>query len=436
MRNLNPIEAVVFWTIAATWVFYSIGALYVVGPVISWTLGGVAALALYLGPAIRSDLRPAGAIPPVVWAWIAGMGVMLVALWLGHIDMELGLGQTIKSTVGWAKGWGMVALLTLGGAVLPLRRLPIIRAQNVVALCTLLVLPILFLAPFAGLPERLFVSPFKAVGGPGPEYFSVYLYTIDPSNGQPRWQFFAPWSPFAGLLGTVGVLMALEEKARFWKAVGIVAGLAMIFLSQSRMSLVALVVCAVGPRMLPLIAHSLAWQVGAVFAASMAVFGSALLQIVRDAIYAFKSARADSTRVRETLQRIAYDRWQSEAVWFGHGTVEPGPHLTEFMPIGTHHTWFGLLFVKGLTGFFALLVPFVWQLWLTLEDAVRTPKRGRLPAGLMLIFTILTFGENLEIEVYLLWPSFVILGIHARELLADRRTILSDRAPLPMHQPA
>ena len=436
MRNLTPPEALAFWTIAATWPFYMIGALYIIGPVIAWTLGGLAVLSLYLGPALRPDLRPACDIPPIVWAWIAGMFVMLLALWAGHIEQGLGLAQTIKSSIGWAKGWAMIALLILAGAVLPIRRGPLIRAQCVVAAMTLLVLPLMLVAPFIGLPEKIFVSPLKAAGGPGPEYFSVYLYTLDPSTWTPRWQFYAPWSPFAGLLGIVTIMMALEERRWHWLIVGVLAGLAMIVLSKSRMSLVGLVVCTVGPRMLPLVARAFAWQIGAAVMASMAIFGTALLQLVQDAIAAFKGARADSTRVRETLQRIAYDRWQSEAVVFGHGTVERGPHIVEYMPIGTHHTWFGLLFVKGLAGFFALLVPFVWQLWVTLEDAVRDPRRGRLPLGIMLALTILSFGENLEIEVYLLWPAFVILGIHARERRTASASIRSGRMAVPIDAPA
>ena len=35
----------------------------------------------------------------------------------------------------------------------------------------------------------------------------------------------------------------------------------------------------------------------------------------------------------------------------------------------------------------------------------------------MLVFFLLSFGENIEIEVYLLWPSLLIMGIHAKELV-------------------
>ena len=118
--------------------------------------------------------------------------------------------------------------------------------------------------------------------------------------------------------------------------------------------------------------------------------------------------------MRETLQRIAYERWQNDAVWFGHGTVRPGAHLVEYMPIGSHHTWYGLLFVKGLIGFLAFLIPFAATLLFTTVDAVQNP-RGRLPMGICMTLLLLSFGENIEIEAYLLWPSLLILGIHMRE---------------------
>ena len=139
------------------------------------------------------------------------------------------------------------------------------------------------------------------------------------------------------------------------------------------------------------------------------------MTLAQDAVSAFKGARADSTRVRETLQRIASERWQNEAVWFGHGTVHPGSHAVEYMPIGSHHTWYGLLFVKGLVGFTALLIPMLWHTSLAMIDAARHP-RGRLPMGILMTIILLSFGENLEIEAYMLWPGLVLLGIHLREM--------------------
>ena len=430
-RKRNPAESLCFWTISLTWPFYAIGALYIVGPVVGWVLFAMVALSLYLGPAMRRDLRAAGPVPAAMWVWIIGALIMLVVLWVGHLNWGLGTGEMIKSSIGWAKGWALAALFPLAGAVLPIRRRPLIRAMCICGLCTLALLPFLLVSPFLHLPSQIFRSPLSAVGGPGPEYFTVYLYTVDPETNTPRWQFYAPWSPFAGLIGVAVVIFALEERNRRWLIAGVLAGLAMIILSSSRMSLIGVVVCVAFPRIAPLVRLPVTWLASTVAATSMAVFGNAALGLVQNSMAAFKGARVSSSRVRDTLQRIAFDRWRREAPLFGHGAVERGPHIVEFMPIGSHHTWFGLLYVKGLIGMLSLLVPMAFQFWLTMVDATRG-SRGRLPFGIMLLLLQLTFGENLEIEVYLFWPAFVMLGIHAREMI----TAAPVRPKSPAMEPA
>jgi len=412
--NVTLPERIVAGTLVWTWGIYAFGGLYVVGPVLAWSLAGLVFLSVYLGPAMRKDLRPTGPVPWLVWLWIAGMLVMLVALWAGHMNWDLGLKKTIKSTIGWAKGWALLALFPLAGAILKIRRQVLVEAYTKLGLFTLIVIPVLAAAPYIGLPERIFTSPLRAVGGPGPEYFSVYFYTIDPASWTPRWQFYAPWSPFAGLLGVIIVLFALEDRRKLWLAIGCLAGVAMILMSKSRMSLIALVVSSIGPRMMPLMLKAWAWSVAAVLTASMTATWTTLRIAFEDAVGEFRAARADSTRVRETLQRIARERWQNESVWFGHGQIEPGPHIVEFMPIGSHHTWWALLFIKGVVGLVAFAVPFVVHFFYVAKDSVVHPQ-GQLPFGIMLVFLILSMGENIEIEAYLLWPALLMLGIHMRE---------------------
>ena len=277
----------------------------------------------------------------------------------------------------------------------------------------------MLIAPHIGLPFRLYVSPLEATGGPGPEYFSVYLFTIDPESMTPRWQFYAPWSPFAGMIGVMASIIALEEDEPLWRYIGLSAGIAMIFFSQSRMSIVSLFVCISLPRTLPYLRSSFAWTATSAILAMLSIFGTSLLDLISKSIIGFRGARANSTRVRDTIQNIGYQRWQSEAFWFGHGTIARGSHLVEFMPIGSHHTWYGLLFVKGIIGFTALFIPLVCHVFVTVIDAIQRP-RGRLPFAIFLNFIILTFGENLEIEVYLFWPALVLLGVHLRELQSSQ----------------
>jgi len=415
--TLKPAEKIVYWTILLTWPFYAIGALYVVGPVLAWSLAGFAAFALYLAPVMRADL--AARMPPwIVWLSFAAMAGMLVVLWIGQHDHGFGTGRMIKSTIGWAKGWALFPLYMLIGACLFIRMEVIVRAYCVLGLHTLILVPLFILAPGIGLPETVFTSPLKVVGGPGPEYFTVFLYTIDPANGMPRWQFFAPWSPFAGLIGVITVLCALEEKNRFWLVCGLLAGIAMVLMTKSRMSVVGVVVCVGVPRLLPLMLKPWAYFVAASVAASMVVVGDSVVAGVSDARTYFREMRANSTRVRDALKRIAKERWASEAYWFGHGTVEPGSHVTEYMLIGTHHTWYGLLFVRGMAGAILFAVPIV-ALLVALTLRVLCSPRGYLPLGVLLSLLLVSFGGNLETQFYIVWPALVILGAGLAEAGRD-----------------
>jgi len=213
-------------------------------------------------------------------------------------------------------------------------------------------------------------------------------------------------------------IFSLEDRTKFWKFSGLLGGILMIYFSKSRMSLVGLAVCVIVPRMMPYFKTTKAWLGLAGLASLLSIFGMSVLNSIKGAVEGFKNARVSSSRVRDTIQSIGFHRWQTEAPWFGHGTVTRGPHIVEYMPIGSHHTWYGLLFVKGIVGLFSLLLPFAIHMIQAVIDAVRGP-RGRLPLALMLNFMILTFGENIEIEVYLLWPAFVMLGIHTREMMSD-----------------
>ena len=396
-------ERLIGRTIAATWLLWLVGALYIVGPVIGWQLAAFAFIELYLG---RKSLT---AIPAAVWIWIASMAALLVILWIGHSNFSLGTGQTIKSSIGWAKGWALIALFPFAGAVLDIRLSVIARAVCRLGMWTLIILPLFLAAPFVGLPEMLWVSPLRVVGGPGPEYFATILYTIEPGAGTPRWQFFAPWSPAAGMVAVIYVFIAAQEKDLSWRLVGIAGFLAIALLSQSRLALVAIAMVAPIAWAAGRVDRGWLWWLAAGGVLIVGLFGLEIAAFVEQLASDFSSARADSSRVRAALGRIALERWENEAYWFGHGIVENGPHLVEYMPIGSHHSWYGLLFVKGLLGALALALP----LFLTVARLAWTARAGavqRTGFALALVLVLYSFGENLEILAYLFWPALVLIG--------------------------
>ncbi len=402
-------ERVVWFAITRTYLFYLFGALYVVAPVIAWIL-----FAVVLSRSFSENASERPKIPFAIWVWILGMLVMLLALIAGHVSYGLGVGKLIKSTIGWAKGWALLAIFPLIGC-LNIRPALIYRAAMVVCLHTILLLPVFVFAWAAGLPQTVYVSPLKAIGGPGPEFFSLNLYEIDPGSGTPRWRLFTPWAPAVGFVANVYFVFALRERNARWKAIGIFGCILMVLMSQSRLALVALVTVGVITFFLSRISRPWVLFMAAGASTAAGIAGLWIINFISSFWEAFRGARADSTRVREALGRIAVERWRNEAPIWGHGIVERGPHLVEYMPIGSHHSWYGLLFVKGIVGFFALAVPMAWGFLDLLVKAQSAPV-ARAGLAIMLILFLYTFGENLEILSYLFWPALVVVGCaHCRK---------------------
>ena len=416
IRPENLEERLVFWALIVTWGLWVLGAMFVVFPLLGWSLAGIA-IARRIGWLERSPNDHGRPTPVIVSAWLAGMAIMLVALIMGHIDYEMGAGQTFKSTLGWVKGWALLAVFPFAGAMTAIRPAVVYRACNILGLQTLLVTPLLIAGALAETPVSLYVSPLHAIIGSEEIFYDVGLFVPDGGMLGFRLRYFAPWSPAAAFFAVVAFVMALYDKSPIWRWIGIVAAVSMCFFSLSRLSLVAIpavliTIWAVSNMLRPMV---LLTVVPLVIVA--AILSDPIGQIVLDAEAAFTGARADSSRVRAIIQNMGLHRWQTEALWFGHAVVERGPHLVEYMPIGSHHTWIGLLFVKGLIGLLACLIPLVWTM---LELAVRSlrDRVGRATLGLMTVVILFSFGENLDVLAYLVWPAVLMLGIAARRRIS------------------
>jgi len=405
----TPEERLVWYAIVGTYVFYALGALYIVAPVLGWCL---------LLLAIRNRfLTPGGLRAPVpigILIWIAGMLAMEVALLAGHLDFELGLPTTIKSTIGWAKGWALMAIFPYLGAVLDIRPGLIFRATTLVCIQTLLLVPLFLAAYFLNLSQELYVSPLRAVGGPGPEFFSVTLYGLEGGAGEVRWRFFTPWAPAAGFIANVYFLFALQERERKYMVAGIVGCIVIVLMCKSRLALISMLSIPIMIWGLSRLTRPSVLYLGATGTLVMGLIAPQLIDFSEAFQARFVAARAASSRVRSALGRIALNRWQREAPLWGHGIVERGPHLVEYMPIGSHHSWYGLLFVKGIVGFVALALPMLWS-FVELLIKAQSSRLATVGLGMVLILFLYTFGENLEILSYLYWPGLVVLGMAHRE---------------------
>ena len=94
------------------------------------------------------------------------------------------------------------------------------------------------------------------------------------------------------------------------------------------------------------------------------------------------------------------------------------------MPIGSHHTWYGLLYVKGVVGVVALAIPLVW----TIIDMILVAQITRIGLALTLMIAFYSNWENLEILAYLMWPGLLLIGSALRRGTAS--------VPTSPHQPS
>ncbi len=420
LRPENLEERLIYWAVISTWGLWLLGAGFVAFPLLGWFLAGIAMARRigWLEPPRNFVARPS---PVIVSAWLAGMALMLVALIIGQIDFGFPAAATFKSTLGWVKGWALFAIFPLAGAMTHIRPQILIRAMNILGLQTLLLTPILIIGALAQTPVSLYVSPLHWIVGSEAIFYDVGLYSTDDGVFGFRLRFFTPWAPAAAFFGVIAFVMALYDRHPVWRAIGVVAALVMCIFSLSRLALVAIPVVLIAIWLVTNALRPAVLMTLAIGVALGLLFFDPIVDVAQEAQNAFTSARADSSRVRATIQRMGLHRWEVDAFWFGHGTVQPGPHLVEFMPIGSHHTWIGLLFVKGLVGFLAALLPLTWT---SLELAARAQRDriARCAFGCMAVVVLFSFGENIESLAYLVWPAFLLLGITAKRRISFATT--------------
>lgn len=414
MKPNNFPERIIWYSITGTYVFYFIGGLYILAPAIS----GI--LLFYLGKKLWEQTKSTPedekiTIPWTVWLWIVGMLIEEVALIIGHLDFDLGTGLLIKSSFGWLKGWALMAIFPLIGC-LPIRPQLLYRAACIVCFHSLLYTPICILASVLHLPQILYVSPLKVVGGPGEEFFSVILYGIDSDDGLPRWGLFTPWGPALGFVANIYFFLAIQEKDNKWRWCGIVGSIVMCLISKSRLGLLCFPIVLATTWALKNLSRPIFLIFMSFVSFLTAIVASTILEVLSTFTDQVKSARASSTRVRAALWNIALERWKEAPIW-GHGTTQPGPHLVEFMKIGTHNTITSLLFIKGIVGFLAFAVPMGCSI-LDLLIKAQKSETAKVGLSISLILILYTTGENLEVLAYLFWPGLVMMGIAFKSKLS------------------
>jgi hypothetical protein len=410
MKPRNFEEKVIWYSITGTYVFYFTGTLYFVPPVLAWALACYLLWKLLLQNQ-DTPVEDRIDIPLTTWVWIVSMLMMFVALIGGHLDFNLGLGATIKSSFGWGKGWAMWALLPLIGC-LNIRPQIICRAVCILCLQSLVLYPVFYIGSLLKLPYPLYTLPFNFFGAPAGT-FSISLYLFDANDGKLRIGLFAPWAAAIGYVGTMLFPLTLGESNRKWRGIGMAGALMMCWISGSRLAVLSVPTTWLITQALSNISRPAILFLGSCLSVLAGAFFEPIVELYESFFEGFRNLRKGSNVVREALDRIAIERW-SEAPIVGHGTVERGPHLVEFMPIGSHNTWTGLLFVKGIVGFFALAVPMLIS-FVTLVVKAQSSATAKIALNILLVIFLNSFADSLEVTIYIVWMSVTFIGIAFKE---------------------
>lgn len=411
IKPQNFEETLVWYYIIGTYGWYLLGAQFVLGPALAWFL------TLYLCKKLCTQTEKTPVEEKVnisfsVWVWIVSMLILGLAIVVAHINFDLGTIRTFLSTINWSRHHALMALFPLIGC-LNIRPQLVYRAICIVALQSLVFITVAYVASILKIfPETLYVSPFRLAGSNSLLY-SVHLYYLE-NNTQVRMLLFAPWAPALGLIANVYFFLAYQESNRKWRLIGMIGSVAMIMVSISRAALVCFPVTLFLTLFLVTFTQPIAQITAGLVSFLTSIFAPQLINFLSTSRQSFDNARLASSKVRNVLGEIGIYRWWNEAPIWGHGIQDLGPQIVERMPIGSHHTWIGLLFTTGLVGFVALATPLLWSFFDLLIKAQKS-KAARAGLSTILVLFIMSFAENIEYLAYLYWPGLLLMGIAFKE---------------------
>lgn len=413
MKPQNFEEKVVWYYILGTYGFYFLGAQYIFAALMAWFL------ILYLvkkrwNQKESTPPEEKVTIPSTVWVWIIFLSILELILIIGHLDFDLGVAKIITQSISFARTWALWALFPLIGC-LNIRPQLLYRAVCILCLQSLVFILVGYVGLVLHLPGTLYTSPLWFLGRSDEKFYQVHLYQFDYENNQFRLPLFTPWAPALGLVGNIYFFLARQESNKKWRWIGMIGATAMIVVSVSRLS----VLCLPTVLLLNWVSLHFTQPILQIQAGVVSFFAGIFVPVILNFVETFRdqvnSFRPDSSRVRETLGRMALDRWWNEAPLWGHGALETqGPKVTGLVPIGSHHAWFGLLYSYGLLGFIAFLVPLLWS-FIDLFNKLQKSTAAKVGFSVLLVIFIFTFGENIETLAYLYWPGLVLMGIVFKE---------------------
>lgn len=398
------VEACLYWYVVLTPLWWMTGLLAPLGAV------GVLAVMLRRLPSCSSALTVG-----LLWLGVAAAQLAAtLAGWFAADSPPMGLVRAVASLTitGWVL---MAACLLVGGAMLSG------SARLVRALCVLggwiliLTLVSLIMAWGFGITRFSIPSPLSLVL---PEsnfvihQMTMRFYLTDELMGGRSFRLilFYPWPTALGVAGAGLLLVAGQEKDAVWRWIGRLGGGTAVLFSYSRAVAVSLILAGGLILFLRLsLLHRLALvMLGAGVLNLALLFGYGPVDLVHLALDYFHSLRSGSSESRNLLYDIT---WQHalRAPLLGHGWFSAALATWMPVPLGSHSTIYGALYLGGVVTLAAVILAYAATLVaaaLRLKD--RPGAHGVL--GYLIVLGMVSYGENINTLVPTLIPLFIWVG--------------------------
>lgn len=405
LTSLPLVNSFIFYSIVGTYLFYILGLQALIGPAICWGLG---LYSLFQWSNNRLKLHS----PILIWLFCS-IG-LIASIIVSHAEFNLGISATIKSIlINWTRGWALFPMAFIAGA-LPFDVKRIYKATCILALISVILIPFFYLGSILHLPS--YVSPIYKIFKGSEEPFRVIISSVTETGTVGdgfRFQLFAPWAPALGLIASLMFFLCQSCEQKTWKYIGMICSSIIVSVSGSRLGwvctpLVFFVLFAAKNIRNP----KLLFGCSACFL-FVGIFGESILNQLLTWKQQLDDVRADSSLVRERLYDLGIFYWQHYGFWWGNAQLEDnGFKFTQGMRIGTHHTWVGLLYLRGLIGCLSIALAFASTIFYLTFKVFRFPKLQIFSTALSLFLVLLIYsiGENLDTLTYLIWPSLLVIG--------------------------
>lgn len=411
---VNLPEKAVWYYIIGIYGLYYVGGLYLFAPLLALLLSFYLAQKWW-GQTEDTPKSQKIHLSSPVCVWLLSMGIVAIVCVIGGLDFDLSWSKIASTLINrWFRTWALLALFPLVGH-LNIRPQIIYRAVCIFCIQSLILVPLfVVLSNLFDSYTYSFISPLYKFGG-GTLFYDVKLFGSVLDVSEKRLQMIAPWPPALGLVGNIFFCLCLPERNLALRFLGMAGAAALTISSVSRTAIICLPIIPAATWLLVNFMNPWLMIVLSGATAGGAVFYSDIKNSIDVFTLSVKEYRSGSTKARDAIQQLALDAWREEAPIWGHGTFSGnGPVSVGSRGIGSHHTWYGILYAHGIMGAVPLGIAFLWSI-LDLLLKLRTHRSAG--TGLSILLTLLVFStvDNIDGLAYLYWPGLVVLGIAFKE---------------------